>query len=130
MLERVCRTCRAGNPLEAINCVTCGAALEDGAVAAPLARRTNPTSLTNRIRQSPLLRSPVAKSVALGVAALALDVGAALLSKKGKAEPSTALVPANAKPNRAWMRRREWEEFDEAGNLRRRVVEHILIRDE
>jgi hypothetical protein len=127
MLERVCRTCQTGNALEALTCHVCGADLE--AAPAPLARREAPAGLAKRWQQSALLRSPAAKSVALGVAALALDLGAALLSKRSKSEPGTALAPRPAS-SRAFMRRREWEEFDEAGNLRRRVVEHVLIRDE
>lgn len=132
MLERVCRTCQTGNTLEALTCHVCGADLE--APPAPLARQSAPAGLAKRFQQSTLLRSPAAKSVALGVAALALDLGAALLSKRGKsapgkADPGTALAPRPA-ASRAFLRRREWEEFDESGNLRRRVVEHVLIRDE
>jgi hypothetical protein len=128
MVERICRACQAGNQVDATHCAVCGADLE---AAAPLARRAPAASLAQRVRQSPILRSPAAKSVALGVVALAMDVGAALLSKrKSDAATSTAIVPASPAPSRAFLRRREWDEFDAAGNLRRRVVEHVLIRDE
>ena len=129
MVERICRACQAGNQVDATRCAVCGADLE---AAAPLARRPSPASLAQRVRQSPVLRSPAAKSVALGVVALAMDVGAALLSKrKSAAAPtSTAIVPSSPHISRAFLRRREWEEFDAAGNLRRRVVEQVIIRDE
>ena len=125
MVERICRACQAGNPADALRCTACGADLE---AAAPLARRAPVASLAQRVRQSPVLRSPAARSVALGVAALALDVGAALLSKRKGS--GAAIVPSAARSGRAFLRRREWEEFDAAGNLRRRVVEQVLIRDE
>lgn len=128
MVERICRACQTGNHLEAARCSACGAYLE---AAAPthLAHRAAPTSLAQRLRQSPVLRSPAAKSLALGVAALAMDVGAALINKR-KQTTSTAITPTTHHVERAFLRRREWEEFDAAGNLRRRVVEHVVIRDE
>ncbi len=132
MVERICRACQAGNQVDATRCAVCGADLE---AAAPLARRPSPASLAQRVRQSPVLRSPAAKSVALGMVALAMDVGAALLSKRknaasSAAPTSTAIVPSRPHISRAFLRRREWEEFDAAGNLRRRVVEQVIIRDE
>lgn len=132
MLERVCRTCHAGNPLEATLCAACGAALEAPAPA-PLARR-EPTSLVQRVRNSPILRSPAARSVALGLTALALDLGASLLKQRQREEPATTPPPtttALAPPRRrAFMRQRVWEEFNADGSLRRRVVENLIARDE
>ncbi|MBP8251109.1 MAG: hypothetical protein KAX40_02010 [Herpetosiphon sp.] len=133
MIERVCRHCQAGNSLDAQTCHACGMALESEQPA-PLARRPK-SDLAARVRQSPILHSKAAKSLALGVAALAIDVGAALIQKRANktsqiAPTTTALAPLTDQPRRSMYRRREWQEFDEYGMLRRRVVEHLVVKDE
>lgn len=125
MVERICRMCQAGNALEAAVCHACGNSFDSS--AAPLARRTSAT-LAARARSSPLLRHPATRSVALGVAALAVEVGAALLNRQRR--PSSEALASRPTHSRSYERQRVWEEFDSSGTLRRRVVEHILIRDE
>ncbi|XSG77155.1 hypothetical protein ACP8Y2_09105 [Herpetosiphon llansteffanensis] len=130
MLERPCWQCQTGNSLDQTHCVVCGADLAQPTQTTSLATKA-PTSLTSRLRQSPILRSPVAKSVALGLAALAVDLGSNLLSKRQKpAAPTTALATRPAAAQRVFLRQREWQEFDEQGTLRRHVVERLIIRDE
>lgn len=137
MLERVCRMCQAGNSLESAVCAACGAALEAPLAqreSAPLARRES-LSLAQRVRNLPILRSPAARSVALGLTALALDVGASLLRQRHRDEPaSPATTPQSTtlaqSARRAFMRQRVWEEFNDDGSVRRRVVENLIIRDD
>lgn len=131
MVERLCRACQAGNPLDATVCQQCAAPFEG---AAPLARR-EPASLAARVRRLPVLRSPAARSVALGLTALALDVGASLLKQRKERQqpPSTDLAPRaylQVPRRRAMLRQRVWEEFNADGSVRRRVVENLVIRDE
>lgn len=131
MVERMCRACGAGNPAEAAHCGACGADLEAAQQAAPLARR-QPASLATRLRQLPGLSSPKTRSVALGLAALAVEVGASLLRERGKRQqesPTTALARTPRRA-RAAVRQRVWEEFDAEGRLRRRVVENLLLRED
>ncbi len=129
MLERLCWQCQTGNSLDQTHCAVCGADLAQPTTTS-LATKA-PTSLTTRLRQSPILRSPVAKSVALGLAALAVDLGSNLLSKRQKpAATTTALATKPTASQRVFLRQREWQEFDEQGTLRRHVVERLIIRDE
>ncbi|ABX04926.1 MAG TPA: hypothetical protein DEF47_11040 [Herpetosiphon sp.] len=131
MLERPCWQCQTGNSLDQTHCAGCGADLAQSTTTTSLATKAS-TSLTTRLRQSPILRSPVAKSVALGLAALAVDLGSNLLSKRQKpaAAPTTSLATKPAAAQRVFLRQREWQEFDEQGTLRRHVVERLIIRDE
>lgn len=130
MLERVCRFCNAGNSLEAALCVRCGASLEAQALAQA---SHEPQSLVQRLRQAPVLRSPAAKSLAVGLAALAVDMGAHLLrgrSKDPAPSPQQTALALRPRRKRGLMRQRVWEEFNADGSLRRRVVENLVIRDE
>lgn len=137
MVERMCRSCGAGNDPEAGRCQACGAAFEHGAPAA-LARRSAGGALAARLRKLPALpalSSPAGKSVALGLAALAVEVGASLLQRAKRDEPATtalariARAPAGRRA-RSVMRQRVWEEFDADGRLRRRVIEHLITRED
>jgi len=71
--------------------------------------------------------------VALGLAAIAVEVGASLLRERGKRQPespTTALARIPQQRARAAVRQRVWEEFDAEGRLRRRVVENLLLRED
>ena len=133
MVERVCRSCGAGNPAEALRCGMCGSDLEQLArPAAPLARRA-PAGLAARLRSLPALSGPTGRKVALGLAAIAVEVGATLLREHGKRKEQsagTALARPTQRSARAAVRQRVWEEFDADGRLRRRVVENLLTRED
>ena len=124
MLERICRSCQAGNPLEAQQCQQCGQALEHALPAAPTQRMAQ---LSRQVKQLPLLHSRKARSIALGLAALAFEVGTSVLQQR-KAAPPTEVTPATTR--RQLVRQRIWEQFDANGQVRSRVVENLVIRDE
>lgn len=90
MVERICQTCRYGNPVEAQFCNKCGTALERQLPALP--GRAN---LVIAGRSLPVSWRQVGKTVAIGAAALAAEVGIAWLRRRMDGTPaSTALVRA------------------------------------
>ncbi len=105
MLQRICPVCDHGNDLAASDCAACGAAL-----IAPLAQRTA-TPLALRLPHIPERWQPAAQAVALGAAALALEVGSALLRKGRPAATGTALARTAPAAGPRVIRRRVWRTY-------------------
>jgi hypothetical protein len=118
MVERVCPKCQHGNPLDDQYCGKCGAALQR-LLPAPRSE----TGMVVAGRQLPVTWQQVGRTVALGVAAVAAEVGLAWLRKR-TAAPTPAITLAKPQSERA--------ESDAAGNpasivtiISQRVVEVI-----
>lgn len=117
MVERVCPACGASNEVTASFCTTCAEELEQHLV------QRSKYALTQRLPQIPARWQPAAKAVALGVTALALEVGTALLRKE-QAPPTTTALARRDDPAlklRA-VRRRVWRTYRQ-GNLEYESVE-------
>lgn len=116
MVERVCPRCHAGNEATQAYCGACGAALTQ-----PLARRT--ADALARAVTIPVPVKEAGKVAALGLAAIAAEVGLALLQRRqqplAKAEPtrSTARVIAVG---------RRISETWHNGQLQQRVEERVM----
>src|SRR5688500_14557933 len=89
MIERICQACGAANAIERRACSECERELlEDGRQPAPLARqgaaltRRAPAALARLQGQLPAAMRQAARPVALGLAAVALELGASLLQRR------------------------------------------------
>lgn len=90
MVERICPACQHGNPVNDHYCGKCGAALER-----LLPARRSEHQLTIAGRDLPVTWGQVGRTVAIGVAALAAEVGLAMVRRYvegGRAEPSASLA--------------------------------------
>ena len=125
MIERICSNCQTGNTLEAEHCVACGAALDQ-----PLARR--PGAVLARWSSGvPVRWQRAGKAMALGAAALAVEVGAAWLQRRANARPAPIVRYEGADRGslrpRFVARQRVWETY-EGGQISRRVIEQTVWR--
>ncbi len=125
MIERVCRQCQAGNPVDSLRCAMCGAVLEQ-----PLARRPV-TALARQAAKLPERWQRGGKAIALGAIAIAVEAGAAWLKQRAE-RPSTEVAPESAprirtEPRTLVARQRVWETYDQ-GQLTQRVVEQTVWR--
>src|SRR3954451_11230939 len=82
MLERVCPVCETGNPVDAEQCGTCHALLDQ-----PLVLQSQ-RPLARRVPALPARWERAGKAVALGAVALAVEVGAAWLQQRNNAKPA------------------------------------------
>lgn len=89
MVERVCQNCRAGNAIEAHYCIKCGTPLER---QLPARQETSPLAVIGR--NLPVSWKQVGRGAALGVAAMAVELGVAALRRK--LEQGSAPRPASS----------------------------------
>lgn len=98
MVERVCQNCRAGNAIEAHYCSKCGTALER---QLPARRESSPLAVVGR--QLPVSWKQLGRGAALGVAAMAVELGVEVLRRKleqgAKAHASSASSSTAIKPD-------------------------------
>ncbi len=123
MIERVCRQCQAGNPVDNLRCAMCGAVLEQ-----PLARRPV-TALARQAAKLPERWQRGGKAIALGAIAIAVEAGAAWLKQRAD-KPLARVTPeitprARTAPRAVVARQRVWERYDQ-GQLTQRVVEQTV----
>lgn len=125
MIERICRQCQAGNPVDNLHCAACGTRLEQ-----PLARR-QVTALTRQAARLPESWQRGGKAIALGAIALAVEAGAAWLKQRADSAPASPVLesaPPIRRERRALVaRQRVWETYD-GGQLTQRVVEQTVWR--
>lgn len=121
MVERICPSCGTGNEIETRICLACGAAL-----GGELAQRPR-EALSLPFGTLPVRWQQAGKAAALGVAALAVEAGAAWLQHRAARRPMplARTMPSRAPRERFVARQRVWETY-EAGKLTRRVVEQTL----
>lgn len=119
-VERICPACRAAQHLSAHYCATCGTPLER--MLPVRATQWLPVSLRQR------LHHPIVRGVAMGVAALAVEVVVHVIQRAMTrgitnqivAPPQDAAVQRTAAPQRTLFkgRRRTWFWRDRHGNTR------------
>jgi hypothetical protein len=140
MVERICPTCQHGNPLENRFCGACGAALDRDAMvphradAIVIAGQTIPLA---QLRQA-------GRAVAIGLAAVAVEAGAAWLRRRNaQADLPTSALTVAPHPTPDFVptagaavanvvtivSQRVIEVWDE-GNLTRQIVEKHVWRKE
>ena len=87
MVERICPSCRHGNPLDDRFCGKCGVPLER-----QLPMRSADAPLTVAGRHLPVTWKQLSRTVALSVAALAAEAGLAYLRRLIEAGPTPAPI--------------------------------------
>jgi hypothetical protein len=121
MIERVCPRCHAGNGPDHTRCDQCGAAFDQ-----PLARQT-PQPLAQRPIALPVQWKQAGKVVALGMAAVAAEVGLALLQRHGQRGTQLAVrQPRQVSGGRVIAVGRRVSETWRGGELQQRVEEQVM----
>ena len=128
MVERICPSCRHGNPLENRFCGACGVALDHDAMVPK-----RPDALVIAGRHFPLAQvRQVGSAVAVGLLAVVADAGVAWLRRRA-AQPTLPAVRSTTTDSAAnavtIFSQRVVEIWDE-GRLTRQVVEKHLWRRE
>lgn len=129
MVERLCPRCQAGNRLEAPACERCGASLQE---QLPARRRSNSLA---PLRKLPTSLRRAAQPIAIGLAAVAVEIGAALLQRhqaaaEQKPQADQRPITPQQTRQRTTIGQRVWEEYSRDGSLRRRIIEQFIIRGE
>lgn len=134
MVERVCPECQHGNPLENRFCGACGAALAHDAI---VPQRTDAIVIAGQPIPVAQLRQ-LGKAIAVGLAAVAVEAGAAWLRRRTEQPTTTTLTAPTTThsptlPHLAHtvtiVSQRVTEIWDE-GNLTRQIVEKHVWRKE
>jgi len=132
MVERICPRCERDNPNTHSFCGFCGAALEH---TAQLPARQNSSPLARVSSRLPARWRPAGRVVALGVAAVAVEIGRAALAQQMRPR-GTAIVPFRQPPPPASGRviglARRVHETWRGGELVQRSDEQIMwvLRDD
>ena len=131
MVERICPRCERGNPDTHSFCGYCGAALER---PEQLPARRGNSALSRVSSRLPAHWRPAGRVVALGVAAVAVEVGRAVLAQQQRPR-GTAIIPYRHPPVPATGRvialARRINETWRGGELVQRSDEQIMwvLRD-
>lgn len=133
MVERICPSCERGNQQLHNYCGFCGAPLEH---AEQLPARRGVSALARVGSRLPARWRPAGRVVALGVAAVAVEIGRAALAQQQQRSRGTAIVPyrrpaAPARGRVIGMARRVHETW-RGGELVQRSDEQIMwvLRDD
>jgi hypothetical protein len=90
MVERICATCQAANPIDDKFCGQCGAALER-----LLPAHRPPSALTIAGKQIPTHWQQIGKAAAVGAAALVAEAGLAWLQRRVEGGGKLPAFPTN-----------------------------------
>lgn len=122
MIERVCSSCLAGNSPDHTHCDQCGAPFDQ-----PLVRQP-PAPLAQRPTAFPAQWKQAGRVVALGMAAVAAEVGLALLQQRQqrRGTPLAVRQPAQPSGGRVIAVGRRVSETWRDGQLQHRVEEQVM----
>ena len=93
MVERICQSCRAGNAIDAHYCSKCGSPLEQY-----LPARQQASPLATVSRNLPVSWNQLGRGAALGVAAMAVELGVEVLRRKLEQSAKDKTTPATTSP--------------------------------